>query len=106
MKDVILIQNYVMLFCTIGQTFDLWKFVHNNKKLKMKKTWGIVLVVIGIIMIVYTGFNFVTKEKVVDLGPIEINKEKNNTVQWPPVAGIILIVGGIVVIVLDKRKVR
>lgn len=72
----------------------------------MKKTLGIVLVVIGIIMIVYTGFNFVTKEKVVDLGPIEINKEKNNTVQWPPVVGIILIVGGIVVIVLDKKKVR
>jgi len=89
-----------------GQTFDLWKFVHNNKQLKMKKTLGIVLVVIGIIMIVYTGFNFVTKEKVVDLGPIEINKEKNSTVQWPPVVGIILIVGGIVVIVLDKKKVR
>ncbi len=89
-----------------GQTFDLWKFVHNNKQLKMKKTLGIVLVVIGIIMIVYTGFNFVTKEKVVDLGPIEINKEKNNTVQWPPVVGIILIVGGIVVIVFDKKKVR
>ena len=72
----------------------------------MKKTLGIVLVVIGIIMIVYTGFNFVTTEKVVDLGPIEINKEKNNSVKWPPVVGIILIVGGIAVIVLDKKKIH
>ena len=43
--------------------------------MKMKKTLGIVLVVIGIIMMVYTGFNYVTTEKVVDLGPIEINAE-------------------------------
>jgi len=69
----------------------------------MKKTVGIVLIVIGVIMMVYTGFNYVTTEKVVDLGPIEINAEKNHNVQWPPVVGLVLIVGGIVAIVLDKK---
>lgn len=69
----------------------------------MKKTLGIVLIAIGIAMIAYTGFNYITKEKVVDFGPIEINAEKSHTVQWPPFVGIILIVGGIVVIVLDKK---
>ena len=69
----------------------------------MKKTIGIVLIVIGIAMMVYTGFNYVTKEKVVDIGPIQINAEKNHTVQWPPVVGVILIIGGIVVIVFDKK---
>ena len=68
----------------------------------MKKTIGIVLIVIGIAMMVYTGFNYVTKEKVVDIGPIQINAEKNHTVQWPPVVGVILIIGGIVVIVFVK----
>jgi uncharacterized membrane protein YidH (DUF202 family) len=71
----------------------------------MKKTLGIVLVAIGIVMMVYTGFNYVTTEKVVDLGPIEINAEKSHNVQWPPIVGLVLIVGGIVVIVLDKKKV-
>ncbi len=71
----------------------------------MKRTLGIVLVVIGIIMMVYTGFNYVTKEKVVDLGPIEINAEKSHNVQWPPIVGLVLIVGGIIVIVLDKKKI-
>ncbi|HSH20157.1 MAG TPA: hypothetical protein VLA03_06875 [Draconibacterium sp.] len=70
----------------------------------MKRTLGIVLVVIGIIMMVYTGFNYVTKEKVVDLGPIEINAEKSHNVQWPPIVGLVLIVGGIIVIVLDKKR--
>jgi len=67
------------------------------------KTIGIVLIVIGIIMMAYTGFNYVTTEKVVDIGPIEINKEKNHHVQWPPIIGTVLIVGGIVIIVLDKK---
>lgn len=69
----------------------------------MKKTLGIVLIAIGIAMIVYTGFNFITKEKVVDLGPIEINAEKSHTVRWPPFVGVVLIVGGIVVMVIDKK---
>ena len=70
----------------------------------MKKPLAIVLVVIGIIMLVYTGFNYVTKEKVVDIGPIEINADKNNRVSWPPFVGLILIVGGVVIIALDKKK--
>lgn len=72
----------------------------------MKNPLGIVLIVIGIIMLIYTGFNYVTKEKVVDIGPIEINKEKQHRVNWPPIAGLVLIVGGIVIIALDKKKVR
>ena len=67
------------------------------------KTLGIALVVIGIIMIAYTGFNFVTTEKVVDLGPIKINQEKNHPVQWSPIVGVVLLVGGIVIIVTDKK---
>ena len=69
----------------------------------MKKTIGIVLIAIGFIMIVYTGFDYLTKEKVVDLGPIEISTEKSHTVQWPPIVGVILIVGGIAVFALSKK---
>lgn len=68
------------------------------------KTIGIVLIVLGVIMMIYTGFNYVTKEKVVDLGPIQINAEKNHPVQWSPIVGLVLIVGGIVVIAVDKKK--
>lgn len=68
------------------------------------KSIGILLIAIGILMIAYTGFSYVTTEKVVDLGPIEINKEKNHFVQWPPIVGVVLLVGGVAVIVLDKRK--
>lgn len=67
------------------------------------KTLGVVLIAIGILMIVYTGFSYMTKDKVVDLGPIEINKETNHPVQWSPIVGVVLLVGGIVVIVSSKK---
>ena len=68
------------------------------------KTIGIVLVIIGVIMMIYTGFTYVTTENVVDLGPIQINKEENHPVQWSPIVGGILLVGGIVLIVINKNK--
>lgn len=69
-----------------------------------KKTIGIVIAIIGILMIIYTGFNYVTTEKVVDFGPMEMSVEKNNPVQWSPIVGVLLLVGGIVVIAMDRKK--
>lgn len=68
------------------------------------KTTGIVLIILGVLMLIFTGFNFKTKEKVIDAGPIEINKENNHSVNWPPILGGVLLVGGVVVMVMGKKK--
>jgi uncharacterized membrane protein YidH (DUF202 family) len=68
-----------------------------------KTTLGIVIVAIGILMIIYTGFNYVTTEKVVDLGRIKINAEKDHPVQWSPIVGVVLLVGGILIMVTGKK---
>jgi hypothetical protein len=69
------------------------------------KTLGIILIVIGGIMTVFTGFNIITKKEVVDLGAIEINKEEKTPIYWSPVTGGVLIVAGIVVLLVGgKRK--
>jgi len=81
----------------------LYTSKHNLKIKIMSKPLGITLIVIGAIMIIYTGFTYVTKEKVVDLGPIEINAEKSHPVQWSPIVGVVLLVGGIVVMVTGKK---
>lgn len=70
------------------------------------KTIGIIIIVLGILMMVYTGFDYVTTKNVVDLGPIQINKETNHPVQWSPVIGVILLVGGIVIIATTKKVSR
>lgn len=69
------------------------------------KPIGIMLIVIGILMMVYTGFNYVTTEKIVDIGPVQINKQKNNTVTWPSILGGALLVGGIVILLPGKKPV-
>ena len=68
------------------------------------KTLAIVLMVIGGIMMVFTGFNIVTKEKVVDLGKVEINKEERTPIYWSPITGGVLLAAGILVLVAAKRK--
>ena len=51
-----------------------------------------------------TGFNLVTKEKVVDIGPVEINKDKNHPVQWSPIVGGVLLIAGVVVVLTGKKS--
>ncbi len=70
------------------------------------KIAGIVLLAIGILMIIYTGFNYFTKETLVDIGPIEITRQKKNIVQWPPVVGAVLLVGGIILLFMSKKGSR
>ncbi len=70
------------------------------------KNLGILLIVIGGIMTAFTGFNIITKEKVVDVGPIEINKTEKTPIYWSPITGVIILVAGIVILVTSKRGSR
>jgi len=55
-------------------------------------------------MTLYTGFNYVTREKVVDIGNIEITADKDKTVSWGPFLGIGVIVIGGVVFLAGRKK--
>lgn len=67
------------------------------------KTFGLILIVVGIAMIVIRGFSVQTEKKVADIGPVELSKKENKWIGWPTYAGgIVAIVG--VVLVLGSRK--
>lgn len=68
------------------------------------KNAGILVIIIGALMIAYTGFTVITKEKIVDAGPIEINKEEKHPVQWSPIVGVILVIGGVAMVVMNKKN--
>lgn len=55
-------------------------------------------------MTTLTGFNIITKKKVVDLGSVEINKEEKTPVYWSPITGGVLIVVGLVLVVAGNKK--
>lgn len=65
---------------------------------------GIILIVIGIVAFAYQGITYTTREKVVDIGPIQMTAEKTKTLPLPPIVGAIALVGGIVLLVMGNKK--
>lgn len=68
----------------------------------MKKTIGILLTAVGIVVMAYAGFNCVTEEETVDFETIGINMETNHAAKWLPFIGTVLIVGGVVITTYEK----
>ena len=68
------------------------------------KNLGIVLIVVGLLMTLITGFNVVTKKKVVDIGPLEINKEEKTPIYWSPILGGVLLISGIAITLISRKK--
>lgn len=72
--------------------------------MKTNKLIGIILIVVGIVAFAYQGITYTTREKVVDLGPIQMTAEKTRTIPLPPIVGAVALVGGIVLLVTGSRK--
>ena len=68
------------------------------------KTFGIILIVVGIAMILIRGFSVTTEKEVVDIGPLEVNKKENKWIGWPTYAGALIAVVGVVMVVSDKKR--
>jgi hypothetical protein len=68
------------------------------------KTLGIALLVIGLIMTVFTGFNLITKKKVVDIGTLEISKQEKTPIYWSPITGGVLAVAGITILLFSRKR--
>jgi hypothetical protein len=60
----------------------------------MKKI-GIIVLVIGLALTLFTGLSFATREKVIDLGKFHISAEKNHAISWSPIVGVIAVVTGL-----------
>ena len=67
------------------------------------KILGFVLLAIGLLMVVITGFNLTTHEKVLDVGPVKVSKEEHHPINWSPIAGAAIAVGGVVVLFFSGR---
>ena len=65
---------------------------------------GVVLIALGVVSLVYQGFTYTTREKVLDIGPVEASREKRNWVPLPPILGGLALVGGIVMVISATRK--
>lgn len=68
------------------------------------KTTGIVLLIVGLLLTIFTSFSFFTKEEVLDVGQLEVTADKKQNVNWSPIVGvIIMVVGGVIMWQANKK---
>ena len=65
---------------------------------------AIVLVVLGVLSLAYQGFTYTTRDKAVDLGPLQITTEQTHTVPLPPILGALALVGGVILLIATNRR--
>jgi hypothetical protein len=72
--------------------------------MKPKIIIAIILIALGIAALAYQGITYTTREKVVDIGPIQVTSEKTKTIPLTPIIGVIVLAGGIVLLVMGVKK--
>lgn len=68
------------------------------------KIFGIILIILGVLALVYQGIQYTTREKILDIGSIKVSADSKRTIPLPPIVGGVALVAGIALIVLDRRK--
>jgi hypothetical protein len=70
----------------------------------MKKP-GVIILAFGLLITLFTGFKFFTREKVADIGELEITANKRHNVSWSPFLGIaVMAVGGVMFAYGSKKE--
>jgi drug/metabolite transporter (DMT)-like permease len=68
------------------------------------KPLGVILIVLGVLALVYQGFSYTTQKKVLDMGPIQATRQEHHTVPLPPILGALALIGGVVILVSDRKS--
>jgi hypothetical protein len=68
-----------------------------------KSLIAILLIVLGVVALVYGGISWTTREKAVDLGPIEITAAKSHTIPLSPIIGGIALACGAMLLFSGRK---
>ena len=68
------------------------------------KLIGIVLIVVGICALALGSISYIDRDKVVDLGPLEVTTEQRKSVPLSPILGIGALVGGLVLVAVGSKS--
>jgi hypothetical protein len=65
---------------------------------------GIILILLGIVAFTYQGISYTSREKVVDIGPLQASVDTKKTIPLPPILGGLVLAGGIVLVIVGAKK--
>lgn len=62
------------------------------------KNIGIVIILVGLLLTIFTTFSYFTREEVVKIGDLKITADKPHNFRWSPFIGVaVMAVGGVFV---------
>jgi len=64
---------------------------------------GIVLIAAGALMLVFPAITYTEQEQLVDVGPLEVTTETQESVPIPPVVGGLAIAAGVGLLLFGRR---
>lgn len=65
---------------------------------------AIILIATGFLAFAYQGFTYTTREKVVDLGPVQMTTERKRTVPLPPILGAVALLSGAILLIKGGKN--
>jgi hypothetical protein len=65
---------------------------------------GIILIVFGIFGLLFKTITYTDKDKVVDVGPVEVVSKDQKTIPIPTILGGAALAGGIILVIVGSRS--
>lgn len=69
----------------------------------MKKA-GFIIFAIGIVITIFTGASYVTKEVVIESGDLSITRDASHGLSWSPLIGVGIIILGVAIFIAGLKK--
>lgn len=70
----------------------------------MKNIIAILLIVVGVLVLGYQGFTYTSRDKVAQIGSVEVSADTQKTVYFPPIVGGLCLVAGVVLMLVGRKN--
>ena len=68
------------------------------------KIIGILIMIVGLGLTVFTAFSYFTREKVLEIGTVELTRSQPHYLNWSPFIGIAVMVIGAFIVLQARKK--
>jgi hypothetical protein len=65
---------------------------------------GLLFIVLGSVAFIYQGITYTSRKRILDIGPIHASADTRKTVPLSPLFGGLALAGGIVMVVIARKK--
>ena len=65
---------------------------------------GVALIVLGVVALSYQGITYTTRERIIDIGPVQATADREKTIPLLPLLGGLSLAGGIALVIVATLK--